>query len=74
MQYGSKLEVIDESATKQMEQEAFEQFEILADGLFETAGHVLAQVLKAFRTTAIQLSLDWYGLLSKKSPLKKYDE
>lgn len=56
MQYGSKLEVIDESATKQMEQEAFEQFEILADGLFETAGHILAQVLKAFRTTAIQLS------------------
>lgn len=69
MQYGSKLEVVDESATEQMEQEAFEQFEILADGLFETTGHILAQVLKAFWTTAIQLSLDWYGLLSNKSPL-----
>lgn len=29
MQYGSKLGVIDESTTKQMEQEASEQFEIL---------------------------------------------
>lgn len=69
MRYGSKLEVIDESATKQMEQEAFERFEILPDSLFETTGHIIVEVLKAFLTTAIQLSLDWYGLLSKKSPL-----